>query len=482
VSAAQLEAQQFTNELADSFVTDLLNNPEELVKWVQEDELEICKRLGINYFGVQNKFLISYDVSDEMRKRIADGTVQADYQIQQLGGEYSKLSLHFKGEEDSAEYFFEGARLVGPVCYHSRDWQRFETDYFVFIVSDGSLFNTYSARKLDAFVAKTLDVLEVSQALKTKLRKEKIFYFRCKDTDEINNITGYASRGMYILAYDYIVTTFNCHYHEIVHLLVNYKLQDIPPYTHPFLQEGIAVALGGRGGREQPVIMNLGVFLELSEFASYNDLLSYTSFAGTDPSLSYPLCGLYGEFLIKEIGIGKYLALYERFSGENSQADIPENILPPVERWEAHLQSFAGSQQIQVQPIEEATCNPIFMDALAEICQGTAGVHFKIEGVVLFSEAQAPKNYHSSIFKELFPTEHYRGEKYAITANENEISVYNLYTNDLLAKYVPSMSVQKSLIVLKDGRYVFSVNKNVFDEDIRGLKFCATTSGGFPQQ
>jgi hypothetical protein len=485
---AAIQAQEFTQASADAFVSDLLHNPSELEKWVHPEELALSKRLGINYYDQQNKFLISYDVSEDIKKRINDGTLQAEYRIQPLDVEYVKLSLEFqdaqsgRSDESTHEFYFYNQHLISPIRYHNRNWHRFETDYFVFYLSDWSIFNEYSAHKLDAFVERTLDILGVPQESKTKLQEAKIYYFRCLDSDEMQILTGHAGRGMYNLAYDYIITTYNCHYHEIVHLLVNYKLRDVHLLTHPFLQEGIAVALGGRGGREQPVLMNLGMFFERSGFISYKDLLSYESFAQMDASLSYPLSGLYSEFLIKELGIENYLNLYEKYSANNPRGEVPADILPAEERWDSYLQSYRGVQPIVVGSTIITTCDTILADMRAQICRSEDLIHFKINSAVLFGEERPPQYYQSTIFKELLPGVLYQGEKYLVTGGENEISIYNLYTNDLTAKYVPTMSVRQSPIQIEDGYCVFSLEKSVFEEDLRELTIRTITGGGFRPQ
>lgn len=489
---AASEAQELSKASADAFITDLLQNPAELEKWVQPEELALSKRLGIGYYDVLNKFLISYDVSEDIRNKIKNKTLQAEYQTQQLDPEYTRLALSFvpvavpdeeaETDEPELEYYFQGERLISPIRYYTRNWNRLETDYFVFYLSDFSLFNRYSARKLDEFVTRTLDILDVPPELRTKLRQEKIYYFRCRDAEEIRILTGYASRGMYNLAYDYILSTFNCHYHEIVHMLVNYKLRSVHMHTHPFLQEGIAVALGGRGGKEPAVIMNLAMFLERSGFVSYEELLSYESFMQMDPSLSYPVSGLYSEFLLKELNINRLMELYEHYSGVNSQSDISLDMLPPDDRWSSFLRSYGGSQPIAVNAPDDAVCRSIVADSLAEICEGTRLIHFKIKGAVLIGKAGAEQYYQSTIFKELLPGVLYRSEKYLVVASTSEISVYNLYTDNLTAKYIPTMSVERIPIPTEDGYFKFCLEKSVFEEDLQDLSIRVVTSGGFRPQ
>ncbi|UCG52920.1 MAG: hypothetical protein JSW58_05010 [Candidatus Latescibacterota bacterium] len=476
-TAANVEAQEMSAEVADNFVSDLLNTPGGVSKWVVDDELEASRRLGISYDGVLNKFLVSYDIDEETRDRVKNGTARVHRTLKNLDAGFSLLSLTFEPGGDDVEYYFRDDRLVSPIYYHSRDWRRFETNFFVFFLSDKSLFNNYGAEKLDAFVADVLDVIGVSETRRNKLKEAKIYYYLCGSSEEIRDLTSYNTRGMYNLAYDYIVSTYNCHYHEIVHLLVNFKLEKVSLYTHPFFQEGIAVALGGRGGKEPSIIRDVGMFLEQSQIAKYQDLLSYESFVATDPSLSYPTSGLYNAFLIDALGADKYLELYREYSGEKARVEVLESDLPTTDLWKSYLRTCAAAPTIVSGERDGDDCDPIYSDAQAKICEDTTRVYFEIGASVLLSGAETPAEFVSVVFKNHYPTHSYEGEKYLITADKNEISVYNLYTNNLVAKYVPAMLVQGSPIVVEDGLFYFSVDASVFDEALRATNIKILPTG-----
>ena len=57
------------------------------------------------------------------------------------------------------------------------------------------------------------------------------------------------------------------------------------------------------------MILNLGLFLEQSEFLGYSELLTKSNFLEHDPSMSYPLSGLYNLFLIEELDVADYSSL-----------------------------------------------------------------------------------------------------------------------------------------------------------------------------
>jgi len=274
---------------------------------------------------------------------------------------------------------------------------------------------------------------------------------------------------MYNLAMDAVITTYNAHYHELMHLLINFKLQDLPLYTHPFFQEGFAVATGGRGGKEPKVILDLGVFITKSELLDYTDLLSRGEFYKVDASFSYPLCGLYNYFLIKHWGIGKYLDLYKGFSGSSSEVNtmiINENILPAKTEWYTYINSQLCSNSIDFKNPEMSTIL-IFKNESTEVSMSKGRYFFKLKDILFIKTDTCNKDYHSKKFSEIFPEKKYNNEKYLISININEISIYNLFTNNLIGNLVSSFTIPYEQIPEKDGYFSFCVKKSIFDEELK---------------
>ncbi|MEJ2616740.1 MAG: hypothetical protein P8Z35_17430, partial [Ignavibacteriaceae bacterium] len=75
------------------------------------------------------------------------------------------------------------------------------------------------------------------------------------------------------------------------------------------------------------------------------------------------------------------------------------------------------------------------------------------------------------LFHELFPEKQYRGEEYAIIADSNEVSVYNFYSNNLIAKYVRSFSLMNKKVPQINNYYQFLIKKNLFDKAATKLIF-----------
>ncbi|MEA1996408.1 MAG: hypothetical protein U9N45_02165, partial [Gemmatimonadota bacterium] len=374
------------------------------------------------------------------------------------------------------EYYFKGSRLVSPVFFHTRNWSIEESEFFSFRLSDRSYFNRYAANRLDDFVEEVLEKLGASGKEKRALRKNKIIYVLARDGDEIERLTGSHARGIYLPAYDYVVTSFICHYHELVHLLVNYRLKSLPVITHPFLQEGLAVALGGRGGKEPGVILDLGYFLFRAGIVELESLLDRKGFFSQDASLSYPACGLYNRFLLEELGPARYLELYLRYSRRMSRSPdhgrekIPAGDLPSSGLWRLFLDRYSQFEDICFKGSGKKG-RALFSTDKASVYDAGESYCMELGSPLTIPGSGKLAGCRSSLFEEMAGEgQRYKGEKYLVAANGEEIGVYNLWTGTLAANFVSSFSWPPRSIPCREGTVRFFVHKRVFDEPLEGVE------------
>lgn len=448
----------------DEIVNLTITNSADISNYIYPKELEISNRLGISYQDKTNKFFIA----NEFPK--INGKTDFDFKINNLEDNYSLLTISVPSQNTSREYYLKDSSIVSKTFYYSRNWKVKESNHFKFFISEETLFNDYSINQLDKFVEKMFDVLKFSEQQKNEIKLKKIYYFLCKDEIEIHKVTGFATRGIYILAQDYIVTTYNTHYHELVHFLINFKLKELPLYTHPFLQEGFAVAFGGRGGLDAHTISEMGVFMIKSGFANYKDLLSKLDFQKTDASISYPISGLYTSFIIKQIGIEKYLALYKKYSGDLEKIfteKIIEPDLPTEQNWNLFVDSLLNQNPVMIKDnLDFANFKLITKQKDKEIYEDKDEYVFRVKDVLIINSSERIEKYQSKLFNEHFQNRAYNSEKYLIIANQNEISIYNLYSNNLIGKYVASFLIPVKSVLMKNDFYEFAVKKELFDEEL----------------
>jgi hypothetical protein len=303
------------------------------------------------------------------------------------------------------------------------------------------------------------------------LEEKKIIYILCKDDDEIKKITGFNTRGLYILAYDEIITTYNCHFHELAHLLINFKLKTLPLYTLPFFQEGFAVAAGGRGGLSRNVLFDAGYFLQKSGIIKFNSILTKEEFLSEDASVTYPVSGLYSLFLMKEYGIGSYLKLYRKYSGtENFTSGIKVNslMLPPIGNFEKFADSMNSSGLMAID-VHDKNGKIISEGPFYSIRKTEDSYLISVRKNILLTPAVKSDEYISKKFSEVFPGVEYKGEKYLITAAAREVNIYNLYTNILIASYTAGFSLENKEVPAEKGFFKFMIRKEVFDENLESL-------------
>ncbi|MEZ4763275.1 MAG: hypothetical protein R3C26_08805 [Calditrichia bacterium] len=235
-------------------------------RMISAETRRISERLGITYSGVSRKELIQYDIDSATLREIRQKTATFSLTESRLADGFSTIEIIIPEREDTLIFYFQQGKLVTPVEYFSRNWQRELTRYFDYRISNPANFNRRAAKEMRDFTEKMLDFLEIDEAGRQRLEQEKIIYFLCDSPEEIEQVSGFNTRGIYLLGIDAIISQFNAHFHEVAHLLINYKLQQLPLYTHPFLQEGFAAAVGCRGDKSTEVILNLGRFLQKVNF------------------------------------------------------------------------------------------------------------------------------------------------------------------------------------------------------------------------
>jgi hypothetical protein len=449
----------------------MLRDSSSLASFVDPVELSYSRRLGITYEGVGEKFLIGNNFTQDLRRQVLSGQAALTPRLDSIDSAHSRLTLTCSDPPASQSYYFKNGRLISPIAYFTDKWPRRESRHFTFRVSDTTLFNEYSIAKLETFLDSAAAILGMPQ--------DKILYVLCRNDDEIKNITGFSTLGMYVLSYDAVVTTFNCHYHELLHLLMNERLRRIPLFMHPFLQEGFAVALGGRGGREPGVMLAAGKYLAMAGFTYIPTLLSHEGFAGTDPSIAYPVAGLYNLFLLKTVDTDYYLKLCRRYSaGEDAISSLAINPadLPPDWDWGAFL---GGNESANTVSLKHDTtgAREVLKAERGKVSETDSLWIFQIQDTLLLSGGHSPAGYSSKRFSELLPGRTYHGEKYLITASAAEINIYNLYSNNLIASLIASFSLSP-LVIKPEGRFfTFAVKKYVFDEPLSSLKIGEQRNG-----
>ena len=451
---------------AAAFLQGLLDHPNSMDEFIGDDDLEISRRLGISYPEAPCKPLISWDLPAPARDRLAATGLDGQFIIKELDERHSRLVLFPDDSTSTRSWVFRDGMAVSPILYRVDGWKQIDSPHFRFFISDPSMFHEANVAALESFLANMAGQLGLSDADMDRLSKEKIYYAFCRNEEEIRELTGFAARGMYIVSHDIIVSTYSAHFHELAHLLMNFRLKQPHLYTHPFLLEGFAVAVGGRGGKSPEILHQLGLSLHRSGWVTVDELLDATGFHQLNASMSYPGSAPYNRFLLEALGAEGYLALYARHGGDFpsvSQMRISRAELPPEEAWHQYLAEQPDEGAIGPGAVGlDSTGGPVAFQPL------TDGVNygFAVPGITLAIDGPASAGYRSFLFEEFIDDQPYTGERFLIRASSGEVGVYDLYTNTMIAFYATGFSDNLTEIPTIDSRHVFHVNRSVFPDDL----------------
>jgi hypothetical protein len=428
----------------EKFISLLLEDSEDALSYISPDEIKTSQRLNTKFVDVNSKLLLNFSSSIryDIKERIKKGEA-ASFETTSLGDNYSKSVLNVPALNYSVAFYFQNHKAITPLTYFTRNWKKQYGKYFNFLISDEELFNPYCIDMLDEFVEKTAILLKYRDDELQLLGEKKILYIFCRNFDEIEDITGSISKGRYLSELDAVVTTYTCHFHEVAHLLLNYKIKENSLYPIPFLQEGFAVATGGRGGQGNKVLNDVGYFIARYNYANYKTLFEYENFMKEDLSISYPLSGIFSKFLLETMSIEDYLAFYNQ-----TEIDTNQKIFYDFNNYIAGYKSFRDITFTPRSDVEEIIADSSF-----------------------FLTPENPiKNYTSIKFNELFTSENYKSEKYYFAIDKKEINIYNLYSNELIASYVNSFA-DNPVEYFANGKYKFYISETLLDESLSTLNF-----------
>ena len=379
--------------------------------------------------------------------------------------------------------------LTFPQEVYCSDWPVVESEYLRvhYYPPFGSYVHPVVLREADRYIEMIFDSLGMEKDKIRMIKDKKIEYFYCPDENFVNKITGFTVKGTLDLASNDIISSFFPHYHEIVHLLVNIKIQRLPLYTLPLLREGIAVELAGRWGKLPGALLELGSFVLQHEIIDFDSVLTMKGFQDNATSdIVYPVAGLFSSYLVEKIGMESYLALYWAFSGKFDQVyglkdNQIENLLIKavgMSSWEelrSDFDDFAKrkvTEYAEMLPGNLAKGKEVFVSDRLSVREDKHWVSFEchapagtaVAGNLLFNRENEMAQAASILFEEQynreFPFEAYR---FGIRYDKNEVGLYDYATNHLVAKYIWGISPSELYYDSTANTVNFKVRKDLLD-------------------
>jgi hypothetical protein len=464
--------------------------------WLPE-EIRTSKRLDVTYTDVKVKYDCASPLISAL-EGVRSGDVKVTVTETIYHDDWAQMSVQLTTTNDSVKAFYylmesEGDwRLVSPLFIHTRNWRRHDTRYFTVHFSDASLINKHALEELDRFVESVGKYFVLSPLEMERLEEEKIDYYLCTE-EETKKLTGFSTPGMTNLQFDAIISRHLPHYHEMIHLLMNYALKELPLYTLPCLQEGIAVCLGGRWGKSPGVIFHIGHFTLAQEIFHLEDLLTYDGFHRTvnNPDFSYPLSGIFVKLLVEEFGIERLKLLYRDLSGAEAtvRAFSVEDVQSKVSKicemsWVDIRNEFAGYWEqfefsglvpggnlVPNEPMMVVKSEGLYAQVWDLDDAYLFGIRVMTDtpsGVILMKDSSwsVAESYRSRLFAEHLPDARYEGEVYGIQFSTDDVGFYDYYTNNLVAKYVSGFSPSSDYWDSEERMIRFRLEKSILGREI----------------
>jgi len=433
-----------------------------------EQSLERAERFGIEYIGIPLKpdcaspIVRNLEVMRYHLERPAKLVTDLD------DPNYKQLLYSNVVEGELVEYnyytYSDGQYwwLCYPQDYYCRDWPIRETRYFRIHVDPTAerYLNPVALQAADEFIERIADSLRLSKDRMKTLQDEKIEYFLCGKDSTVQLISGRLVKGVFDMPSNDLISAFFPHYHELVHLLVNIKLQRLPLYTQPMLREGVAVYYGGRWGKTPSSLMGLGAFLYREDIVYLDSLLAMPLFethSGAD--IAYPVAGLFAAYLMDRVGRDGYFDLYRTLSGDyetvNSQtvAQVKQVLVEATKSgdWETFRAGFG--EYIDDVMENKSVIRPGSLTKGKELAKGEhylvradkdwLGFEFSFgdgqeaTGNLMFGHDGRLVGISSILYGEQYGVDTVLdGYRYGVRFDRNEVGLYDYATSHLMAKYI----------------------------------------------
>jgi len=136
-------------------------------------------------------------------------------------------------------------RVTLPYLQATRAWTRREGRYFRLRAKRLVDVSTQAMQAADNAIARAFTELGTPEAAQLRLERVKLEYFLCDDEADVRALVGTVRRAGYLPGGERVVARVLPNLNAVARLLVNLTLRTAPPRNVPWVEEGLAAALGG---------------------------------------------------------------------------------------------------------------------------------------------------------------------------------------------------------------------------------------------
>ena|GEM_PF-3597337 len=484
---------QDVKTLMSSYINALIDEDYEgAAQFWHPQYIETCNRLGITYRDVPYKCDCMSPLLQNMAS-IRDGSSSWTITQTRLAPQHYKmiLKIHTPERTISYDYFClddsTGVYLIPRFWLHLNNLRVVKTRYFDVFYRDESQLNDFALFDLDQYIELTLMKLGASKEMLEKLKERRMEYYLAETENEVSELLGFSSRGIFFTQSDIIISRYLPDYHELALFALSYTQDNLGLYSAPFIRRGLACSFGGRFGQSKEVMPQIANFTLANDVYALEDVLTISDFHTKIGSIdfSYPLSLGLVETLTERYNIAGTLKLLSDLSG--SMSDVAGWTTDDVK---AVITGFTGKtwNEIEMYSKEKIASDPfpnlhpgvtpgsgqtVFesgtTEYLARITHNEGWYDVKltpyspdtrIEGTIVIKGpvGNTHDEFKSFLWNEHFPDIPYINQLYSIRYNPDEIGVYDYLTNRLVAKYVSSFDDGNKLVNGGEMSFRFSDN------------------------
>ncbi|NIP41781.1 MAG: hypothetical protein GWO41_13420 [candidate division Zixibacteria bacterium] len=369
-----------------------------------------------------------------------------------------------------------------------------EGKYYKLYYNKEIQINDTALMHIDLLVDSMAENLQLSPQLLERLSMDKFNYFLCENANQIALYAGKYIPGWHDPAGDFIVTNYLPHGMPMADFLIKYKLSELPLYTLPFMEKGLAVYLGGRAGADLGVFGQMVKFSLESDFMKLEDILAADDFEEKTggPDFGYTLSAYFIAYLTKEFGIDKVLDIYLQSSGDREFVDscsinTVKGILEKQtgKTWyslESGFGEYFKNVDFNIELVEDTDGSILYQSGTPEVSvtlyengdflildaySNNTGDTVNAAMLIGYPGATVTQNYRSSLFEKHFPEKQYDGQFYGLIFGPEELGVYNYLTNEIESKYITSLSNPDEM--LDPAHITFRIPKKLLPGDFDQL-------------
>ncbi len=464
--------------------------------------IETAERLGIEYRGIEYKYDCMSPLTENL-DILASPVTRIDQSLTHSGPASFKSIVTIKTPEDtlSCEYFVmedsTGLNLIPRFWRYLNNLRLVKTKYYNVFYRDDSQLNDIALEDLDTYTETTIRKLGGTDEDLAILEEQRMEYYLARNENEVSELLGFRSHGLYFRPSDIIITYYMPHYHQIALFALSFVHDDMGLVLAPFMQAGTGCMFGGRFGQDRSVMPQIAAFTLENELYKLDDVLTFTGLYDTIANIdfSYPLSLGVIESIYKNHGLDALNKLYSQLSGTinevkswdlNHIAEVLEDVTgSSLEDIKKNAASQIVDSRFTVLRVEDVpdSGETVFQSGMAryvlniKVLDGWYNV--KVAGysgetdfagtiTVRGTTGKRFGAFRSFLWRDHFPEMGYRNELYSIQFTPQEIGIYEYFTNRLIAKYVGGFHGRMNII--ENNTLQFRFREDLFEDRMDRLE------------